>query len=168
MQGETAPKRGVRGLWNCTTPEWPLLTLHLQCDLRVQCVEGQDEDGCGYTRCRHSGFRVKDKCYLLRSPNGEITWFQVIRVFNIQLGLEQTVIHVLMCLYPLHTRAQTQTQTHRHSAVLAQNILLSFLLLLLKASAAVVNLRKTMMLIAVMIIIINSIILGVNGYSSSY
>ena len=77
VQEMEAPEEVSRGLWNCTGPEWPLFKVHLQCDLRVQCVEGQDEDGCGYTRCRHSGFRVKDKCYLLHRPDHQISWLQV-------------------------------------------------------------------------------------------
>lgn len=43
---------------------------HLVCNLVSQCVGGEDEEGCGYTRCAPGGFVVNGTCYVLQDTVG--------------------------------------------------------------------------------------------------
>ncbi|KAK7103352.1 hypothetical protein V1264_018270 [Littorina saxatilis] len=61
--------------WNCSVTYYSAFRQHLDCNLVGECVHGEDESSCNYTRCRphhRDGFQVEGKCYFLRFPNKRI------------------------------------------------------------------------------------------------
>ena len=61
--------------WNCSVPHWPDFQVHLCCNLLVECDSSQDEDRCGYVRCRHGGFLFYHTCYVIVQPERDIVLY---------------------------------------------------------------------------------------------
>ena len=62
--------------WNCSVPHWPRFQRHFHCNLRQECVGGEDEVQCPYFPCSHGGVSFQGHCYFLAKSSRRRTWLQ--------------------------------------------------------------------------------------------
>ena len=79
----TRPEEGRR--WKCSSPDWKTFKMHLKCNLRVECTAGEDESNCRHDVCNKWGFRVGNRCYMLRRPLIKISFLQAKVYINIPI-----------------------------------------------------------------------------------
>ena len=60
--------------WNCSVPHWPRFQRHFRCNMRQECVSGEDEVQCPYSPCSHGGVRLGRHCYFLAETYTAISW----------------------------------------------------------------------------------------------
>ncbi|XP_076452693.1 uncharacterized protein LOC143288229 [Babylonia areolata] len=65
-QRSRRPTQTPEGQWNCSVDTWSTFRSHLDCNMVTQCLDGRDEEDCGYSRCQGVGFEVNGRCYSLR------------------------------------------------------------------------------------------------------
>ena len=64
LQGPEIPERlSGSNTWNCSMPHWWRFKRHFRCNLRQECVNGEDEVQCPYSPCSHGGVSIAHHCY---------------------------------------------------------------------------------------------------------
>ncbi|KAK7500251.1 hypothetical protein BaRGS_00008474, partial [Batillaria attramentaria] len=69
------PQRLSGGQWNCSVPHWRDFAKHLNCNMALECVGGEDEVMCPRPSCGKGGIPVGDRCFVLLKSYKTITWF---------------------------------------------------------------------------------------------
>ena len=69
------PEMRSDGRWNCSVPHWPEFQQHFVCNLKADCVEGEDEELCPYysEACGKGRVIVGSKCYVYTADKG-LSW----------------------------------------------------------------------------------------------
>ena len=77
LQSSEIPERVAgNNTWNCSVPFWPHFQRHFRCNLRQECVNGEDEVLCPYSTCRHGGVSFAGHCYFMVSSDSEVPWIE--------------------------------------------------------------------------------------------
>ncbi|KAK7476237.1 hypothetical protein BaRGS_00032513, partial [Batillaria attramentaria] len=69
------PQRLDSGQWNCSVPYWRDFAKHLNCNMVVECVGGEDEVMCPRPSCGKGGILTGGRCFVLFKSVRKITWF---------------------------------------------------------------------------------------------
>ena len=69
LQSSEIPGRLANNTWNCSVQHWPRFQRHFCCNLRQECVSGEDEVQCPFSPCSHGGVSFAGHCYFTITSN---------------------------------------------------------------------------------------------------
>nr|KAG5710971.1 hypothetical protein BaRGS_013705 [Batillaria attramentaria] len=72
----TVPRASPEGKWNCSLTHGEHLARTFACDLKADCLEGEDESDCPFASpaCGDGLISLGTSCYELISPETDLTW----------------------------------------------------------------------------------------------
>ena len=62
-----------KNTWNCSVPHWPRFQRHFRCNLRQECVQGEDEIQCPYSRSQE-GVSFGHRSYFFVTRGDDVSW----------------------------------------------------------------------------------------------
>lgn len=76
------------GRWNCSAVYWPDMQQHFPCNLRTECVGGEDEAGCWQNEgtCGPGTFLIDGRCFMALPAKEKIFSWTFAREWCIQRG----------------------------------------------------------------------------------
>nr|KAG5710978.1 hypothetical protein BaRGS_013712 [Batillaria attramentaria] len=74
----TVPRASPEGKWNCSLPDGEPLARTFACDLKADCLEGEDESDCPFASpaCGDGLISLGTSCYELIRPETDLTWHE--------------------------------------------------------------------------------------------
>ena len=74
LQSSELHERGTNSeTWNCSVQHWTRYQRHFRCNLRQECVSGEDELHCPYAPCQNGGVSFAGHCYFFLATDDRVT-----------------------------------------------------------------------------------------------